>query len=338
MAGAFATAPSSASARPFLSTTTIGLPTAATASASCCCGSGTVISVRDCASPDMFWDSPIASTTMSARRAAATACAMPPAIGSSDREPSATISEDLSASGRSYAGCEVDRLGVIAIDAPWADQVVLAARERADERDRLARPRQRQQVAVILEQHDRFAARFARQRARCGEHGARRLSLLVDPPEGIVEQAEHRLDRKHPADRLIDHCFGHVAAANEVGQMLAVEPALHAHVDPGEEGEPRRVAPVPGKSVGDHLLVAGVVGDHEALETPFAAQQVGHQPAVAGRRDAVDLVEGRHGGERAGVEPGLVRLQIDFAQPRLRHVDRIVFEARLPPRHRPRNA
>ena len=53
IAGALATAPSSASARPCFRTTTIGLPTAATASASSCCGAGTTISVRDCASPDM---------------------------------------------------------------------------------------------------------------------------------------------------------------------------------------------------------------------------------------------------------------------------------------------
>ncbi len=67
--------------------------------------------------------------------------------------------------------------------------------------------------------------------------------------------------------------------------MLAVEAALHAHVDAGEEGDARRVAPVLGVAVRDHLLVAGVVGDDEALETPFAAQQLGHQPVIAGRRE-----------------------------------------------------
>ena len=82
-----------------------------------------------------------------------------------------------------------------------------------------------------------------------------------------------RLHREHPADRLVEHGFRHLAAAHEVGQMLAVEAALHAHVDAGEEGEPRRVAPVRGEAVGDHFLVAGVVGDDEALETPLAAQQ-----------------------------------------------------------------
>ena len=67
--------------------------------------------------------------------------------------------------------------------------------------------------------------------------------------------------------------------------MLAVEAALHAHVDAGEEGEPGGIAAVLGVAVRDHLLVAGVVGHDEALETPFAAQQVGLQPMVAGRRE-----------------------------------------------------
>ena len=56
--------------------------------------------------------------------------------------------------------------------------------------------------------------------------------------------------------------------------MLAVEAALHAHVDAGEKRDPRRVAPVLGIAVGDHFLVAGVVGDDEALETPLAAKHV----------------------------------------------------------------
>jgi hypothetical protein len=62
------TAPSSASARPFFRATTVGRPTAATASASCCWIGGTTICVRDCASPENERGSPIASTTTSAQR------------------------------------------------------------------------------------------------------------------------------------------------------------------------------------------------------------------------------------------------------------------------------
>src|SRR3982751_1501774 len=48
---------------------------------------------------------------------------------------------------------------------------------------------------------------------------------------------------------------------------------------------------------------------------------------VAGGRNAIDLVERGHGGERARIEAGLVRLQIYIAQPLLRYVDRVVIEA-----------
>ena len=69
----------------------MGLPVAATASASAICGAGMVISVRDCASPDMSCDSPIASRTMSAFCAAATAAAIPPGRGASISDPGAVV-------------------------------------------------------------------------------------------------------------------------------------------------------------------------------------------------------------------------------------------------------
>ena len=68
---------------------------------------------------------------------------------------------------------------------------------------------QRQQVAVVLEQDDRLAPGLARQRAGLRKHRARALALLVDAAEGVVEQAEHRLHREHPADGLVELRFGH---------------------------------------------------------------------------------------------------------------------------------
>ena len=206
---------------------------------------------------------------------------------------------------------------------------MLPGREGPDQRDRLARLRKRQQVAVVLQQDDRLAAGLARKRPVLRKQRARLFALLVDPPERILEQAEHVLRREHPADRGVQHGFRNFAGSDEVGHMLAVEAALHAHVDAGEEREPCRVAPVLGIAVRDHFLVAGVVGDDEALETPLAAQQVGHQPVVSGRRNPRDFVERGHRREGARVEARLVRRQIDFAQRALRHVDGIVVEPRL---------
>ena len=230
---------------------------------------------------------------------------------------------------RTNAARKVNRFLVIAVHDPWSDEIVRTCGERADQGDPLARPRQRQKIAVVLEQNNRLAAGLACKRPRFRQHRPRRFAPDVDAPERIVEQAEHRLQRKHPADRFIEPRLRHRAAAHQSGQMLAIEPALHAHVDAGEEGEQRRLAAVAGKTMGDHLFVAGIIADDEALKIPFAAQEVGHQPMVARRWHAIDLVERGHGGQGAGIKAGLVGLKIDLAQPRLGHVDAIVVKARL---------
>ena len=84
--------------------------------------------------------------------------------------------QDLVADRGAHAGREIDRLRVVAIDHPRPDEVMLPLGERADQRDRLARLGQRQQVAVVLQHDDRFARRLARQRAARGQQRARCVS------------------------------------------------------------------------------------------------------------------------------------------------------------------
>jgi hypothetical protein len=67
----------------------------------------------------------------------------------------------LVGNGCAHAGSEIDRLGIVAIDDPRADEVVLPGGERPDQRDALPRARQRQEVAVVLEKNDRFASGLA---------------------------------------------------------------------------------------------------------------------------------------------------------------------------------
>ena len=62
------------------------------ASTRACCGAGTTISVRDWASPDIFWLSPMARTMTSAFAAARTASSIPPSSGVSTPEPRAMYS------------------------------------------------------------------------------------------------------------------------------------------------------------------------------------------------------------------------------------------------------
>ena len=138
-AGAAFTARCSARARPFFRITTTGLPVAATASASACCGAGTMMSVRDCPSPDIPALSPIASSTTSAARAAATAASIPPGRPSSTPEPAVTVMEAGVGDRGAHAGRQVHRLRVVAVHHPGPGEVVQALRERTDDGDALAR-------------------------------------------------------------------------------------------------------------------------------------------------------------------------------------------------------
>src|SRR3546814_313114 len=61
---------------------------------------------------------------------------------------------------RAHARFEIDRLLVVAIDVPRPDQIVLPAREGADQRDSFACLGQGQQVVLVLEQDDRALRRL----------------------------------------------------------------------------------------------------------------------------------------------------------------------------------
>jgi hypothetical protein len=113
---------------------------------------------------------------------------------------------------------------------------VLPARERADQRDALARARKRQQIAVILEHDNRPASRVPGERDRFRKHRPRSFPALVDAAERIVEQPDHRLGRQHPPHRLVEPRHRHFASAHQIGEVLAVVAALHAHIDAGQEG------------------------------------------------------------------------------------------------------
>ena len=121
----------------------------------------------------------------------------------------------------------------------------------------------------------------------------------------------------------------YVAFAHQIGQVLLVEAAGHAHVDAGHDREPCGVLAVLGDTMGNELLVAGVVGDDEAREMPFVAEQIGQQPVVGVRGDTVDRVEGGHDGLRPRVNRGVKGGQIHLPQLLFGHVDGIVVETRF---------
>jgi len=206
---------------------------------------------------------------------------------------------------------------------------VLARGERADDRDLLPTLAQRQDIALVLQKDDRLLRHLARKRQRRLGAAACGFAFLVDAAERVLEQAELGLDRQHLADRFIDPRHRHLALLDQVGQVIAIEAAGHAHIDPGHEGDLGRLAGIGGKAVVDHLHVAGIIGNDEALIFPLVAQHGAHQPLIAVRGDSGNLVERGHGRQCARAERRLEGREIDFAQRPFRHVDGVVIKPRF---------
>ncbi|MCW0416700.1 hypothetical protein NB689_002454 [Xanthomonas sacchari] len=154
-------------------------------------------------------------------------------------------------------------------------------------------------------------------------------ALGHDAQEWVVEQAQCGLEAQHAAHRVVQPRHRHRTVGDQARQVLQVQPALHADVHAGQERQPRRVARIAGVAVRDQFQVAGVVGDDQAAVVPLAAQHLAQQPGVGGGGHAGQLVEGGHGGHRAGAEGGLERREIHLAQGALGDVDGVVVQAGL---------
>src|SRR3546814_2724641 len=80
---------------------------------------------------------------------------------------------------------EIDRLLVVAIDVPRPDQIVLPAREGADQRDSFACLGQGQQVVLVLEQDDRALRRLPRYLEMVGGAHALLFAAGLDAAIGV---------------------------------------------------------------------------------------------------------------------------------------------------------
>lgn len=160
---------------------------------------------------------------------------------------------------------------------------------------------QRQHAALVPQQHRRFGGGHPGQGVvllrACGgidlgvpgSGGA--FDQLKDPPRGGVQVLLVEVARAHGLDQ------GVVRAGRR-----------HLQVEAGFER---------GGTVGHRAPVA----DHQAVETPLAAEYVGQQPAVLAARDAVDTVVRTHdGGRPSRGDDVLERGQVDLAQGPLVHL------------------
>ena len=156
---------------------------------------------------------------------------------------------------------------------------------------------ERQDAAVVLQQHQRLAHRLAGEGAVLG--GSEAVELAVHRAVGL-EQPGLDLDPQDAADGVVQAGKRDLARAG-LGQGVGVEalPAVrgHEHVEAGVEG--LRAAHV-GAAL--DLLVAVPVADQEAGEAHPALEHVGEQARVAVVLEAVPARVGGHHGEDAGVD------------------------------------
>ena len=110
-----------------------------------------------------------------------------------------------------------------------------------------------------------------------------------------LEQSEPLFDAQYAGNRIVEPRHRDRPVAR-LGQRTVVEaaPAVgrHEHVDPGVD-----CLGATGVAAACHLAVRVPVGDHQAAEIHAPLQNVGHQPAVPRKLDAVPAREaGHHGG------------------------------------------
>src|SRR5207248_5724033 len=103
----------------------------------------------------------------------------------------------------------------LAAAGPGTERRGLVIGERADHGDGVPPRTERQQLAVVLEQYDRFFGDTTSQLAVLGREQRRSLAFGAGAVVGIVEQAEGYLSPEHPAHRLVDHRYGNAAGADQ---------------------------------------------------------------------------------------------------------------------------
>ena len=161
---------------------------------------------------------------------------------------------------------------------------------------------QRQQAALVLQQHDGLARRFCGQGTMLGAVGD--LHGRFGAGERLLEQAQEELGGQHAAGGGIHRGFRDTSSAHFVDQIGEAAAQLDVHT--GQQRLARGVGRVRCHEVKPVELVhAPAIRDHKAVEAPFVAQDLLEQPGIDVAGDAVDLVVRGHDRADAGLDRGL---------------------------------
>ena len=160
---------------------------------------------------------------------------------------------------------------------------------------------QRQGAVIVLEQHEGFAHRLARQRtmSRTAEQReiARVAALFGRRP---LEQSGDGLDAQNAPHGIVDASLRNLAGPRLAQRVLVQLPPTvrrHQHVDAGEY---RGRAPELGAA--RNLFVGVPVAHHEPAEGHPPLQDIRQQIVIAVQLDAIPAVIGRHDDQCAGVD------------------------------------
>ena len=179
--------------------------------------------------------------------------------------------------------------------------------------------------AVVLEQDDGFLNGLL---GRCQMLGSilHRLGGF-HVHIGVLEQTQQHFHAQDVAHGVVNGLHAHGSAPDQFFQVREEAEGHHIHIHAGVHGLFGHVLAVHAKSMIDHLSHGVPVGDYQAVEAPFAAEDVLHHEGIARGRHAVVVVEGSHQCHGARLDGSLERRQIHIAQLALGEVGAVVVTA-----------
>ena len=207
------------------------------------------------------------------------------------------------------------------VEGPGAELLVSGIGQRAGHQDAAAFAQG--QDAVILEQDRRLDGRLFRRSQSLFRIGLDGIFIYIR----MLEKTELEFQAQDVADHIVDLAFLDLALGDQFLNKTDEAIGHHVHIDTGVDGDFRSVFQVGGIAVGDHFAGGIPVGHDHSVKTPFIPQDVFEKPAVAGRRDAVILVEGGHQGHGSGIDGGFEGREINIPQGAFRQAGGIVVPA-----------
>ena len=214
--------------------------------------------------------SPRTRTTTSARCAAATAAGISTGPSPSTGQPGTYAGVRIAMQITPIPSSTVSTSSGVPVKCPGAQQIASGCRPAGRSRRYACAGRQRQQTAVVLQQHHRLLRDLQGQRAEVVAQNQPARQRLIGV--GALEEAEPRSSAADTRDRRVDQRPGTAPSSTSAARWSRVGVADHIHVQAGQDAQPRRILQIGGHAVGDQLADRLIVAHHHARPLPLIAQ------------------------------------------------------------------